>query len=575
MTKRSRQAAGPKRRSATVVKAVVITVKRTKKLVGRKSNDTPAELEEGDQQVEPVEDAILPAAVAEEGFDDFDEDEAPAPETIDSELDEEELEIAATGGGSEHAIDDPVRMYLMQMGEIPLLSRDHEISAAKKIERTRTRFRNSMLASDFVLQGAVTLLEKVRDGQLRLDRTIEVSVTNTVEKKQIMKRLGPNLATLASLLQSNHRDFRFAISTRNPMPERHEAWRRLVRRRNKAVRLVEELNLRTPRLQPLLDKLTEIGQRMAAIKAQVAELIDRNGPPEQIDGLRHELHYLMKVTLESPATLARRIERTELYQQAYDAAKRELSAGNLRLVVSIAKRYRNRGLSFLDLIQEGNTGLMRAVDKFEYKRGYKFSTYATWWIRQAITRAIADQSRTIRVPVHMIDAMTRVRNVTRELTQVNGFEPTVEATAAAAGLSLEDTRCILKMARQPLSLDQPVGDHDDSFFGEFLEDHRDDDPLYDVNQESLKTRLADVMQSLNHREREILKLRYGLTDGYAYTLEEVGKIFSVTRERVRQIEAKAVRKLQQPYRSRELMGFLDDQRLTELDLIEQWSAAGG
>jgi RNA polymerase primary sigma factor len=283
----------------------------------------------------------------------------------------------------------------------------------------------------------------------------------------------------------------------------------------------------------------------------------------------------MKVTLESPATLTRRIERTELYQQEYDAAKRELSAGNLRLVVSIAKRYRNRGLSFLDLIQEGNTGLMRAVDKFEYKRGYKFSTYATWWIRQAITRAIADQSRTIRVPVHMIDAMTRVRNVTRELTQVNGCEPTVEATAAAAGLSLEDTRCILKMARQPLSLDQPVGDHDDSFFGEFLEDHRDDDPLYDVNQESLKTRLADVMQSLNHREREILKLRYGLTDGYAYTLEEVGKIFSVTRERVRQIEAKAVRKLQQPYRSRELMGFLDDQRLTELDLIEQWSAAGG
>ena len=258
--------------------------------------------------------------------------------------------------------------------------------------------------------------------------------------------------------------------------------------------------------------------------------------------------------------MLRRVARTAELQKQYDAAKRDLSAGNLRLVVSIAKRYRNRGLSFLDLIQEGNTGLMRAVDKFEYARGYKFSTYATWWIRQAITRAIADQSRTIRVPVHMIDTMSRVRTVTRELVQENGREPSVEETAAAAGLSLDDTRCIMKMSRQPLSLDQPVGDHDDSYFGEFLQDHRDDDPLYDINQELLKHRLDDVMQSLNYREREILRLRYGLTDGYAYTLEEVGKIFSVTRERVRQIEAKAVRKLQQPYRCRGLLGFLDQGR---------------
>src|SRR5947199_3640648 len=265
----------------------------------------------------------------------------------------------------------------------------------------------------------------------------------------------------------------------------------------------------------------------------------------------------MLITLEEPASLRKRVGIMKQRFAEYELAKRELSGGNLRLVVSIAKKYRNRGLSFLDLIQEGNTGLMRAVDKFEYARGYKFSTYATWWIRQAITRAIADQSRTIRVPVHMIDTMSKVRTVTRDLVQELGREPTPEETAKRAGLSLDDARCILKMSRQPLSLDQPVGDHEDSYFGEFLADHRDDDPLYDTHQQALKHRIDEAMQSLNYREREILRLRYGLTDGYAYTLEEVGKIFSVTRERVRQIETKAVRKLQQPYRARSLASFIE------------------
>ena len=510
--------------------------------------------------------ALLDGAIepAEEAFEALHADDFVG--ALEEEVPLERVDIYAANQCG--ATEDPIRMYLMQMGQIPMLNRAEEIAAAKEIERTRTLYRHSMLATDFVLQGAVRILEQVGSGELRLDRTIEVSVTNISEKKRTLRRLVPNLRTLHQLLLRNRRDFRIAISKSERRTVRRAAWAALVRRRNRAVRLIEELNLRTNRLQPIFDKLIAVHHRMEALQSQIQAAKSAGGADlRQVQGLRRELCHLMRITFESPATLRRRAQRTGEYREQYDAAKRGLSAGNLRLVVSIAKKYRNRGLSFLDLIQEGNTGLMRAVDKFEYARGFKFSTYATWWIRQAITRAIADHSRTIRVPVHMIDTMSKIRSVTRQLLQELGREPTAEETSHRAGLPLEDTRCILKMARQPLSLDQPISDHDDSYFGEFLEDHRQDDPLTQSHREALKGRIEEAMKGLNYREREILRLRFGLADGYAYTLEEVGKVFSVTRERVRQIESKAVRKLQQPYRCRSLAAFLEGAQLPVVDPV--------
>jgi RNA polymerase primary sigma factor len=281
-------------------------------------------------------------------------------------------------------------------------------------------------------------------------------------------------------------------------------------------------------------------------------------PEEDHIAMEEELEGIQSLCLEHSEALGERLKSIERVFTEYEDAKRKLSGGNLRLVVSIAKKYRNRGLSFLDIIQEGNTGLMRAVDKYEYKRGYKFSTYATWWIRQAITRAIADHARTIRIPVHMIETMSRLRNISKELLQEMGREPTIEEIARRASMPISEARRVLKISRHPISLDRPVGESEDSYFGDFIEDDTVESPVRTAGGGMLRDRIEEVLKTLTYREREIIKLRYGIGDGYTYTLEEVGRIFKVTRERVRQVEAKAIRKLQHPVRARKLEGFLDN-----------------
>jgi RNA polymerase primary sigma factor len=458
--------------------------------------------------------------------------------------------------GMPHGSSDPIRMYLSQMANIPLLTRDEEIRLAKKIELARKRFRRNMLRSFFALEATVKVLERVHKGELPFDRTIKVSLTERLTKEQVQARMPHNLPLLQHLMERQKQDFALLTSRKASAEDKATARTRFVRRRDKMLVLVEELSLRTRRVQPLIRQLDETSQRMDALRRQLAELRSTGGPAEKIASVRHELRELMLRMLESPASLRRRSRLLRGQYKQFEDAKRDLSSGNLRLVVSIAKKYRNRGLSFLDLIQEGNTGLMRAVDKYEYRRGFKFSTYATWWIRQAITRAIADQARTIRIPVHMIDVLMKLRNAAKKLLQEMGREPTSEETAIAAGITLEETERVLDIGRHPISLDRPIGEGDDGCFGEFVQDMGTEAPYKLANNGLLRERIEELLKTLTFREREIIRLRYGLADGYSYTLEEVGRIFKVTRERVRQIEAKAVAKLQNPVRSRYLEAFV-------------------
>ena len=519
---------------------------------------------------------MIQDTLEEMGIEMINEDEVEARSPVDSVLDddlngidedivgadvEDDGELSLDDELSEDSfsrrIDDPVRMYLTQMGEIPLLKRDEEIRLAKLIEDTRRSFRGKVLECDYALRLVVEVLRKVDAGDLPFDRTVKVSVTENLEKDQILGRMPANLKTLTYLMDQNRLDFKSFLQSKGDRKTQRMIFKRMAVRRRKCVRLVEELSIRTQKIQPLMKRLEQISNRMNEVVVELRDMKKAGVVNEEHGNMLKELKDLMLMTLETPGSLARRVRKMSERFRQYEEAKRQLSGGNLRLVVSIAKKYRNRGLSFLDLIQEGNTGLMRAVDKYEYRRGFKFSTYATWWIRQAITRAIADQARTIRIPVHMIETMSKLRNVQKKLLQEKGREPTIDEVAKYANISIEEARRVMKISRHPISLDRPVGESEDSYFGDFIDDDSVESPINAATQEMLKDKIDQVLKTLTYREREIIKLRYGLGDGYTYTLEEVGRIFKVTRERVRQIEAKAVRKLQHPVRSRQLEGFLE------------------
>ena len=343
------------------------------------------------------------------------------------------------------------------MAEIPLLTRREEISLAKRIEVTRKRFRRAVLGCAYSLQATVDTLRKVHEGHLPFDRTIKVSLTERLTKEQVQARMPHNLATLDRLMAESGSEFRRLISRQTPPAEARIARERFRRHRAKSLVLVEELSLRTRRVHPLVKILRGMSARMDSLQRELKAMKAGERSCDDRADMRKELRDLMLTTLESPRSLRTRVGTLDKLRDEYEVAKRNLSAANLRLVVSIAKKYRNRGLSFLDLIQEGNTGLMRAVDKYEYRRGFKFSTYATWWIRQAITRAIADQARTIRIPVHMIDVLSKLRTTGKKLLHELGREPSAEEIAEAAQVPLEEARRVMDMGRQPMSLDRPVG----------------------------------------------------------------------------------------------------------------------
>ena len=459
-----------------------------------------------------------------------------------------------------------LQTYLGQMGRYPRLTAAEEAETTERLVSARRRLRACILSSDFVLRKVVRLLERLQQRKMRLDHTIGFSSSNSAERRRVVDLLPEVLDRLRCTLRHNRRDFAQVMRCSLSAEERRAAWRRMVVRRRRAVAAVNEIGVRTRHLQRWQRQFESLAAQMQQLRRQVR--VGRQTPPDdRLAAARRRLHSLVRQVVHSPATAARHLDCCRHYEREYEAAKQFLVSSNLRLVVAIAKRYRNRGVSFLDLIQEGNAGLLQAADRWE-PTGSKFSTYATWWVRQAVKEAVHIQPRTIRLPEQVVERLRRIQGATRSLVQQHGFRPDVEAIANKAGMSAEQAERVLRIHREPFSLDQPIDSHNDhdAVMGELIIDHRRGGCEEDLTRQQLKARLADVLTELNERQRAVISLRFGLLDGSQRTLDEVGKLLSLTREGVRQIELRAVERLRHPTRSRLLRGFLD---LDEMHKINQ------
>ncbi len=474
-------------------------------------------------------------------------DRVKQPEPEEEEEDKSRLDV----------LDDPVRMYLRQMGKVPLLTREQEVEICKRIEDAENQVRRIIHSMGFAGKEHIALAEKLlsEPPKERFDRVISDKKIDS--RDQHLKDLR-SLVKKVRLLDMDV-DKKYAEVQAAPANRREKLFAEFKKLDQKLQAAFPKFFYKQKVIEEMILVSENIHDKILASQRiiQEAEASKKAQIPGLVDSEKRKIKALEDFVRMPCDEYLKAYKQLRLFAEKAHQAKTEMAEANLRLVISIAKKYTNRGLAFLDLIQEGNMGLMKGVEKFEYRRGYKFSTYATWWIRQAITRSVADQARTIRIPVHMIEILNKLRRTEKQLLQEYGREATPEELADEMQMPIERVRAILKMAQQPISLQSPVGDSDDTNFGDFIEDKTAENPLDMTSYSLLKEKLNDVLTTLSDRERKVLELRFGLVDGYARTLEEVGKQYKVTRERIRQIEAKALRKMRHPTRIRHLQGFLE------------------